>query len=70
MSTDLAECRRLVREAQEDFAHDADRILAEMTVCIVTLSPALGEISPSDALEALREVAVKAIDRCLERRRG
>lgn len=70
MSTDLETIRRQVREAQEDYARDVDQILAEMTAFAASVRLAIGELSYSEALDALRTVAVKAIDRCAERRFG
>jgi hypothetical protein len=70
MSTDIAEIRRVQREAQEGFARDVDEVVEGMKDFAGALSPALGEISHGDALEALRRETIKAIDRCLMRRCG
>ena len=67
---DLDEIRRLQREAQHDFAHDVDQVIAGMREFASALSPAIGEISHGEALEALRRETITALDRCLMRRCG
>jgi hypothetical protein len=68
MSTDLEECKRLIAEARQDFAHDVDEVVAAIQTFAASVSPAIGEVSAGQALEAVRRVAVATIDRCLDRR--
>lgn len=59
----LDDIRRQVREAQEDFTRAVDGIVGEMQAFTASVTPAIGEISYGEALDALRKVTIAAIDR-------
>lgn len=67
-AAELETMRQQVRSAQEAFARDVDRILLRMRGYTAGLTPAIGEISQWDALEALQADTMKAFARAMERR--
>ena len=63
----LEAMRRQVHEARDEFARDVDEVIAHMKETADALGSAIGEIGRDEALDCLRRVTVKAIDRCAER---
>jgi|KBSSwiStaDraftv2_1062776.scaffolds.fasta_scaffold233146_3 hypothetical protein len=60
--------RERVREEKQEFCGDVDRILAMMRAYALTLEPAVGEITRTEALLSLRRITVAAFERSIERR--
>jgi hypothetical protein len=60
--------RQMIADARQAFARDVDDVLHEIQVMRTALDRAIGEVSPDQALHALRQMVLQKFDERLPMR--